>query len=43
MKWCGRYFCWCDELVEIIPEEGIDCDLECDDCEVCEDVAAQRY
>jgi len=41
MKWCNYYNCWCNEVEDII-EEGIECDLECNDCEECEDIKPQR-
>lgn len=32
-KWCNYYNCWCDDIEEVIPEEGIECELDCRHCE----------
>ena len=37
-KWCNHFDCWCNDVCEIIPEEGIDCDGDCRHCEEMEDV-----
>lgn len=31
-KWCNYYNCWCNDVEEVIPEEGIDCELDCEHC-----------
>lgn len=31
-NWCNYYNCWCDDVEEIIPEEGIECELDCKHC-----------
>lgn len=31
-KWCNYYNCWCNDVEEVIPEEGIVCELDCSSC-----------
>lgn len=37
-KWCNYFNCWCNDVEEIIPEEGIECDLDCNYCEKMEQI-----
>ena len=32
-KWCNYYNCFCNDVQEVIPEEGIECDLNCRKCD----------
>ena len=32
-KWCNYFNCWCNDVEDVIPEEGIECELDCRYCE----------
>ncbi len=36
-KWCNNYCCWCSD-VEEITDEQYECDLDCNDCDECEEI-----
>lgn len=38
MYWCNYFNCFCNDVEEIIPEEGIECDLDCRNCEMKENI-----
>ena len=36
MKWCNKYECWCEDVVQIL---GLtDCYSDCDECEYVDEV-----
>ena len=35
MKWCGIFSCWCADVKDDTDEPP--CDLDCDNCEDCEE------
>ena len=35
-KWCKYFGCWCNEVEEVIEEEMIDCDIDCNNCDMME-------
>ena len=37
-RWCNLYNCFCNDVEEVIPEEGIECDLDCRCCENMENI-----
>ncbi|HJJ11267.1 MAG TPA: hypothetical protein OIM49_05950 [Clostridiaceae bacterium] len=41
-KWCNYFNCWCNDVEEVIPEEGINCNLECRNCENMEEIKPER-
>lgn len=41
-KWCNYYNCWCTDVEEIIPEEGIQCELDCKHCENMEEITKEE-
>jgi len=38
MKWCNIYNCWCSDVEEVIDVEDAECDLDCKNCEECEEI-----
>lgn len=41
-KWCNQFNCWIDEIEEIIEDVGCMCNVDCEDCECCEDIKPQH-
>lgn len=37
MKWCNKYNMWCSQVEELTDGQA-DCELDCSDCEYCEEV-----
>ena len=40
-RWCNYYNCFCNDVEEIIPEEGIECDLACGICDEMENITKE--
>ena len=41
-KWCNYFGCWCNDVEEVILEEGINCNLRCNKCENMEEIKPER-
>lgn len=40
-RWCNYYNCFCNDVEAIIPEEGIECDLNCRKCDNMENITRE--